>query len=208
MTKNELIFQVLLAISGGEYTEDISVRYGEAEVALAAAVNYVQLGNYWLENKAEREKVVNPMVLVPFDNIPILFSTVRQRHYITLPARVIPLPKGRSLSITTEYGDTFIPMSQGDDALFSHYEDFTDQVFFLSEGTTTVWLYGMENKPLLKYCRPKYPVNVLDLPGTAEILLPANGDNDVMTLMKGWLTGERAMPKQYTEDGLDKVKMQ
>ena len=207
-TKDEILYEALLRISGGKYTDDVSVRYGEAEVYLASAVNYVQLGNYWIEGKAEQEHAVNPMMLSAFDNVPILYSTIRKRYYVTLPARVVPLPKGRSLSITTECGKTFIPLVPGDEEMQQYYADFDDNIKYLPEGTVTVWLYGMDKYPLIKYCRPRYIVNVRDLPGTAEILLPANGEKDVLDLMVGWLGNERIAPKDYSETGKDNVKVQ
>ena len=210
-TKDTLIYQALLRVSGGVLTDAVSVRYGEAETYLVAAVNYVQLGNYWLENKAEGEHAVNVMMFTPFDNVAILYSAVNQRYYSTLPAPVVTLPKGRSLAITSETGQTFIPLTLGDESMQEFYGKFDKNIKYQLEGNLTVWYWNIEQYPLLianGKVRPRYIASVASIPGTQEILLPANGEKDVLDLMYSWLMGERMAPKNYTEDGKDKIQQQ
>jgi hypothetical protein len=204
MTKDQLIYEPLLRLSGGVLTDAISVRYGEAEIALVAAFNYVQLGNYWLENKAESEHAVNLMVFTPFDNVPVLYSATNRRYYSTLPAAVVTLPKARSLAITSQTGQTFIPLPEGDDMMQEYYAKYDKQIKYQLEGNLTVWYWGIEKYPLLTTVRPRYIASILDIPGTQEILLPANGEKDVLELMYAWLSGQKEMPKNYLEDGKDK----
>jgi len=202
-TKASMIYEALLAVNGGVVTPNMSTRYGEAEEYFAYAVNYVQLGTYWVEGKAEMEHAINPHILVPFDNLPIQYDTTRQRYYGVLPTPVVPLPKGRGLLITTEAGKTFIPLTQGDEALQEYYENYDKQLKYQIEGTIMVWFWGLKNSPLLQFFRAKYPVQVADLPDNAPILLAADGYKTVTDLMIGFLTGERKMPKQYAETGKD-----
>jgi hypothetical protein len=203
VTKASIIYQALLAVNGGVVTPNMSTRYGEAEEYFAYAFNYAQLGTYWAENKAEMEHTINPLVLTPFDNVAVLYSSIRQRYYSTLPAPVVALPKGRSLEISDQNGKRLIPLTQGDDAMQEYYHDYDSQLKYQLEGSSTVWFYGMDKRPLLKYIRPKYIASVYDLPDTAEILLSADGYNTVTGLMVAFLKGERAMPKQYAETGKD-----
>lgn len=203
ITKASLIYESLLAVNGGVVTPNMSTRYGEAEEFLSYAFNYAQLGTYWAENKAEMEHSINPLCLTPFDNVPILYSTVRQRHYSTLPAPVVPLSKGRALEISTEGGQRLIPLVQGDDAMQEFYSKYDTQLKYQLEGNATVWYWGVENYPLLQSVRPKYIAQVTDLPDDAEILLGADGYKVVLDLMIAFLTGERKNPKQYAETGKD-----
>lgn len=202
-TKSSMIYEALLAANGGVVTPNMSTRYGDAEEYFAYAFNYAQLGTYWVEGKAEAEHTINPHVLTPFDNVQILYSTVRQRSYLTLPAPMVPLSKGRELEISTESGERLIPLTQGDDAMQEFYAQYDDKLKYQIEGNLTVWLWGTENRPLLQFLRPKYIVQVTDLTDTAEILLSADGYKTVMDLMVAFLTGERKMPKQYAETGKD-----
>lgn len=205
MTKAEIIYEALIRVNGGVVTPNMSTRYGEAESYLAAAFNFVQFGTYWIEGKAEGEHAINPLCLTPFNNVAILYSTERQRFYATLPAPVVSLPKGRALEISTQFGQRMIPLVQGDDAMQEYYSKYDKQLKYQLEGASTVWLYGIENNPLLKFIRPKYIARIADLPDDAEILLAADGEKTVLDLLASWLSGEKAVPKQYTEDGKDKV---
>lgn len=203
ISKKSIIYEALLAVNGGVVTPNMSTRYGEAEEFLSYAFNYSQLGTYWVENKAEMEHSINPLCLTPFDNVSILYSTTRQRYYSTLPAPVVPLSKGRALEISTQFGQRLIPLVQGDDAMQEFYSKYDTQLKYQLEGNSTVWYWGMEKYPLLKYVRPKYIAQITDLSDDTEILLSADGHKVVLDLMIGFLTGERKMPKQYTENGKD-----
>lgn len=203
ITKSSIVYEALLAVNGGVVTPNMSTRYGEAEEYFAYAFNYAQLGTYWVEGKAETEHVINPLVLTPFDNIPILYNSTRQRYYSTLPAAIVPLSKGRALKVTTESGELIIPLVQGDDVMQEFYEGYDKKLKYQVEGNKTIWYWGMQHRPLLKYVRPVYVVQVTDLPDDAEILLAADGYKTVVDLMVSFLTGERKMPKQYAETGKD-----
>lgn len=207
-TKDEIVAEVLLRLNGGVSTPNSSVKRGDLETYLVAAVNYSQLGTYWVEGKAEGEHAVNLMMMTPFDNVPILYSLVNQRYYSDLPAAVVTLPKGRSLNITTECGKTLIPLPLGDEAMQEYYGKYDTQIKYQLEGNQKVWYYGLSIYPLIKVVRPRYIASVADLPGSAEILLSADGEKTVLDLMFAWASGEKAAPKNYTEDGKDRVIQQ
>lgn len=208
MQKSEIIYESLLRVNGGVVTPNMSTRYGEAETYLAAAFNFAQLGTYWVEGKQEGEHTINPSCLLSFDNILIEYSSIRQQSFATLPTPVVALSKGRELEINTQFGQRMIPLTQGDNAIQEYYSKYDKQIKYQLEGTTIVWLWGIENNPLLKYIRPKYIASIADLADDAEILLAADGYKIVLDLLYSWLSGERAAPKQYQEDGKDKLMQQ
>lgn len=200
MTKEELIGEVLLKLSGGSITTEFSVKYPEAEIYLAAAVNYVQTGNYWFETKQEGEHSINPLLMMTFDNIPVEWSEDHQRHFFTLPKRVITISKGRGLEVTTMSGKKCIPLGQGDDATEEYYGQYKRVVSYQIDSYPRVWVW---NTGLLEKVRTRQLVHVGDLSATDEILLPSDGDVKVMDLMIGWLSGQKAAPTDPTLDGKD-----
>lgn len=198
ITPSTIISQALLRISGGELTPDFSVRWGEAKTYLAYAVNYVMTGNYWLETKMEGEKTINPLLLIPFDNVAVQYSSEHCRKYLDLPSNVITLPKGRALEITMMGGKKCFPLGQGDDALEEFYGKFKSRISYQLEGTRRVWLYNVP--PLLQILRPKYIVRVDDLDDDAELLLPSDTEVKVVDMLVSFLSGEAQIPKDYAED--------
>lgn len=196
LTKSELIGQALLAISGGELTPDLSVRYGECETYLAMAVNYVQTGNYWMESKAEGEKTVNPLLLTTFENIPIQYSQDNRIYYADLVKSVITLPKGRGLKITTMCGKTCFPLGEGDDALEGYYGPYKTGISYQIQDSKRIWLYNLPK--LVEALRSKQVVHVNDLEDTDEIILPSDGYVKVVEMMVQFLKGEKMENKDYT----------
>lgn len=200
-TKAELISQALIRIEGGVPTTDSVVKWGECETYLAYSVNYVMTGQYWAENKAEGGHNVNPLLYTVFENIPIQQDATTQRYYFTLPKKLITLPKARALEVNTMCGKMCFPLTQGDNALEQYYGCLKKSISYYPEGQTKVWLYNVP--ALVKQVRTKQWVHVGDLDDNDEVILPSDGDVKVVDMMVSFLTGERQMPKDYTQDTKD-----
>ncbi len=200
MTVSELVGEVLLKLTGGVLTSDSSTRWGEAKTYLVMASNYVQVGNYWNETKAEGERTINPTLLQAFNGIAVSKDTSRKQFYSDLPKRVLSLPKGRALEMNTNCNKRIIPLGQGDDAMEEYYACFKSVISYQLEGQR-VWYYGMP--PLVQSVRAKYLVHLADLDDDDEVLLPSDGEVKVMDLMYAWLSGEKEAPKDYKTDGKD-----
>jgi len=199
MTKAEIIGEVQIRIAGGVLTPDSPIKWGECETYLAAAVNYVMVGQYWAENKAEGGHNINPLLYTVFENIVISQDAPTGRYYFTLPKKLITLPKARALEVNTMCGKKCYPLTQGDDALEQYYGPLKKSISYYPEGPLKVWLY---NKPaLVSKVRTKQWVHIGDLADTDEVILPSDGDVKVITMMVEFLTGERQMPKDYTQNG-------
>lgn len=198
LTKAEIIGRVLLRLDGGEPTTDSALKWGELETDLAMAVNYVMVGQYWAENKAEGGHNINPLLYTVFENIPIQTDALTGRKYFTLPKNLITLPKARALEVNTMSGKICFPLTQGDDALEQFYGPLKKNISYLPEGQLRVWLYNVP--PLISAVRTKQWVHVGDLNDTDLIILPSDGDTKVVELMVGWSTGEVERPKDYTQD--------
>lgn len=197
MSKDQLIYEVLLRVTGGVLTSDATTRYGEAEVYLAAAVNFVMTGNYYIESKAEGGSTINPLMWVPTENIPVSYDATRRQRYSDFPKIILKLPKGRALEINTMCGKRCIPLDQGDDAMAEYYDKFKDIINYQIE-KQRVWWWNIN--PLITAVRSKQLVEVNELEGTDEIMLPSDGYVKVMDMMYAWLMQEQANPKDFIED--------
>jgi len=198
-TKESLISQALLYVGGGVVNSDLTTRWGECETYLAAAVNYIQTGNYWFETKAEGERTINPLMLTPFENLTVAYSTTRKRYYVNLPKNVVTLPKGRALEVNTVCGKKCYPLSQSDEALEEFYGPLKGVISYQIEGPRKIWLYG--NIGVIIAVNAKYLVHVNDLDDTDEIILPSDAEVKVIEMMVQFLKGELSLNKDYIEDG-------
>jgi hypothetical protein len=200
-TKAALISQALIRVEGGAITSDSDVRWGEMETYLSMAVNYVMVGQYWAENKAEGGHNINPLLYTVFENIAIQTDSTTSRKYFTLPKNLITLPKARALEVNTMCGKMCFPLTQGDNALEQYYGKLKKSISYFPEGQLKVWLYNVP--ALVTAIRTKQWVHVQDLADTDLVILPSDGDTKVVDLMVQFFTGERQMPKDYTQDSQD-----
>jgi len=201
MTKAELVSQALIRIEGGAITVDSTVHWGEMETYLCMAVNYVMVGQYWAENKAEGGHNINPLLYTVFENVVIQQDSTTKRYYFNLPKRLITLPKARALEVNTMCGKMCYPLNQGDNALERFYGELKPVISYFPEGQTKVWLY---NKPaLVSKVRTKQWVHVADLDDDDEVILPSEGDVKVVDLMVDFFMKERQTPQDYTQDNRD-----
>lgn len=198
LTKSELIGRVILRVTGGHPTSDSPLHWGELETDLVMAVNFVMVGQYWAENKAEYGHTINPLLYTVFENIPILQDTDTKRYYFNLVKPIITLPKGRALEVMSTGGKTFFPLTQGDEALEEYYGPLKNTTSYQIEGQTKVWL---SNKPpLVSAVRTKQWVHIGDMADTDLIILPSDGDAKVVDMMTQWALGEVDRPRDYTQD--------
>ena len=198
LTKAEIISRVILRTTGGHPTTDSPLRWGELETDLVMAVNYVMLGQYWAENKAEYGHTINPLLYTVFENIDIQQDTDTKRYYFNLVKPIITVPKGRSLEVLSVCGKTFFPLTQGDEALEEYYGKLKNTTSYQIEGQTRIWLYN--KPPLIDAVRTKQWVHIGDMADTDLIILPSDGDAKVVDMMVQWSLGEVERPRDYTQD--------
>src|ERR1700753_987747 len=200
-TKATLISEALIKAQAGHVTTDSDLRWGECEVYLAYAVNYVMVGQYWAENRSEGGHNINPLLYTVFENIPISTDTTTGHKYFTLPKNLITLPKARALEVNTMCGKMCFPLTQGDNALEQYYGGLKKSISYFPEGQLRVWLYNVP--ALVKAIRTKQWVHVQDLADTDLVILPSDGDTKVVDLMVDFFMKERSTPKDYIQDTQD-----
>jgi hypothetical protein len=203
MTKEELKGQILLKVSGGEPSSDVSVWMDDIDTLIAPAVNYVQLKQYYTDKNDEGERLIQPFMLQVYENVAIQNSVDRGRKFIVLPKSPQSLPNGRALNyLGTMKGERFIPLAQGMDGLQSEYAKYKTCVTSYQPEGQKCFLWNVP--ALLDKVLIKMLVNVKDIADTEEIILPSGGELEVINLIYEWLSGQRATPKDIVIDQKDK----
>lgn len=207
MTKEVLIGQILLKVSGGNISVDNSVWYSDIQALIAPAVNYVQTKQYFIDGNSEgKEHLIQQFMLQVYggnNEIAISTDAIRKRKYITLPKTPLSLPNGRALQFVGDVrGRGWIPLSQGADDMQEYYGKFKkDVTSYRPEGLKCyLWNVG----PLVTHAMVKMLVNVNSLADTDEIILPSGGELEVINLIYEWISGTRLMPKDIIIDQKDK----
>lgn len=204
MTKEEIIGQALLKISGGEPNDETSVWISELESYLPAAVNKVMLGSYDVNKKQSTLSGINPLFLQVYDNIPVTFDSVKKRHFITLSKPVVSFPDTDGLQyVGTVSGKPFNKFNPDNGTIAAFYWKINDEVTSYSIEGQKVYLYNHKtlNTPLMV----KQVVHVSSLNDTDEVLLPSGQEIEVIDLLVKFFSEQRAIPKDTLIDGGDKV---
>jgi hypothetical protein len=203
MTKEEIKGQVLLKVSGGEPSSDVSVWIDDIDTLIAPAVNFVQLKQYYADKQDEGERLIQPFMLQVYENVAIQKNTDRNQFYITLPKSPQSLPNGRALNyLGTMKGERFIPLAQGTDGLQKEYAKYKTCITSYQPEGLKCFLWNVP--ALLDKVLIKMLVNVKDIADTDEIILPSGGELEVINLIYEWLSGQRATPKDIVIDQKDK----
>ena len=204
MTVEALRGQILLRLSGGEPSSDLSTWLSDIDSLLAPAVNYVQTKQYFIDAKSEEERhLIQQFMLQPY-TVSITEDTTRKRKKFTLPKTPLSLPNGRALQFVGDIsGRGWIPLAQGAEDMQEHYEKFKKNVTSYRPEGLTVYLWNVG--PLVTQALVKMLVNVTSLSDADEVLLPSGGELEVITLIYEWISGQRAMPKDLVIDQKDKI---
>lgn len=206
MTKEQILGQVLLKISGGEPSSDTSTWLSDIESLLCPAVNYVQLKTYYIDRQSEEERHLIQQFMLQVYTVSITEDTTRKRKKFTLPKTPLSLPNGRALQFVGDVrGRGWIPLAQGAEDMQEHYAKFKKNVTSYRPEGLTVYLWNVG--PLVTQALVKMLVNVNTLADTDEVLLPSGGELEVINLIYEWISGQRAMPKDLVIDQKDKISV-
>lgn len=170
---------------------------------LAAAVNYVNVAQYYLDIQAEGIRAFNGAFYAVYENVPVQWNDQRKKHYIDLPAKLLPLPLDRAipyLGPMVEENNQFVLVSQNDVFHSGKYFEFTNDVFGVVEGMRVILhkIPSAVDKVLLKMV-----VSIDDIADDDYVGIPAGKEIEVINLVVQFFTGVRALPENKLNDNRD-----
>lgn len=193
MILENLIGQVLLRISGGKYTSEISVTFDDVRQYLPAAVNYALNGSYWNNLAIDGDHEVPGFFLSEY-TLSVAGNSV------TLPKRKINIGNNRGVRyMTSTDGARIIPMPQGM-TNNSRWGRMYSGVPMYREVGSEIKLFNASG---ISAVLVGAVTDVDDLDITDSLPIPAGYEAQVIDILVGFFTDSRFTPKDYIIDGKD-----
>lgn len=208
MTKGEMTSLILLAINGGQVTQDANIQRPEVEEYLSAAINYVYTKAKRIarrEAMSTGEEYYPTTAFAPTVPVSVLFDTTRQLSYIDIPNNVY----------TDTSCDGILQLSPlvGEDQFVKLPSKFADKYMgFLLTDTTRFFteLINGQHKTFFKNlstaCKQvllTYIADISKIGEEDELPIPGDIQAEVIdTAMRFFIT-DRKMPTDYLNNNND-----
>lgn len=198
MVLEVLVGQVLLRVSGGNYTDETSVTFEDVRQYLPAAVNYALTHNYWGSLSIDQDHEIPGFFLSEYSDLPIVSSG--GRDYIVLPKKKINIGNNRGIRYMVGNTGSIAPTPQGMipnatwNKMFSGvtlYFETHDKVYIINRpsGLNTVTVGAV--------------TDVSELGKLDDLPIPAGYESQVIDILVKFFTESRFTPKDYIIDGKD-----
>ncbi len=199
MTLENLIGQVLLRVSGGEYSSDSAVKYEDVRHYLPAAVNYALNGSYWAGVGADGDHEVPGVFVSEYTGLSI--NSSGGKSYVTLPKKKINIGNNRGIRFVEVGGVRAIQIPQG----MSHGQTTWNKMFGHISGYQEVGqnVYLLNIPASATTASVGAVTDVMDLLPTDELPIAAGYEPQVIDVCVKFFTDSRFTPKDYIIDGKD-----
>lgn len=191
MTKRELVGTVLLRLSGGRPTADMSVRELDVRSLLAPAINYaIEMGD-----NMNREEDFGRDYLTQFYGhyADVAISRDESVPYITVEESTVPLKGNNGLRLVYDNCGVFYgKLSDSDRASVRFYSPITQGMGWYYRLGDKIQLYGVN--PLAEHLNYDALTSVEALDDDAELPLVAGTETRALEVLFEMVTGQRQNP--------------
>lgn len=201
MSINELVGIVLLRVSGGVPTSDVSVREWDVRSLIPAVINYVITGDYWANiNRDDDREIPNDFVAeFEFDSV----LTNGSREYLPFTKKVVNLPgNGGIRYVQDDCENQYSPRTIG-----TSKKCYWDKVLTGNKEYTRkkdgIYLYG--RPPLAEKFYVGAVIDASEMDPDEELPIPAERGPEVVDMLAGFFMNQRLQPKDYIINRIDPV---
>lgn len=191
MTKGSLIGSVLLRLSGGRPTSDMSVREHDVRSLIAPAINLsMEMGDNMNRDQDQDRDYLTEF----YGNHPsIAINRTSSTPYITLANSTVPLKGNNGLRLVYDNcGHYYGKLMDADRATISYYSKITHGIFWYYRLGDKLLLYGIN--PLIETISYDALTNIDDLADDAELPLVAGTESKAIETLFGLVTGQIQNP--------------
>lgn len=196
-----IIESVYIRVKGGKLdSADVNIKRIDIRAYLPAAINFALRKQYYLDKQQEEETSLPNSFIATYENVEIKLNEDRGLRYIDLPARVVPFPKDMGINVVA-------PMKGNDDFFRmdgpyqdSHYDGYISKTRYFLEGSRIYFknLSGAACKVLVRMMG-----SIDEFDDDAEAPIPAGLEPEVIQITYEFLTGQRMMPQDNTNNHSD-----
>ena len=200
-TKAQMAAQIIERVEG-RTSLDNTVIYFYVAKYIAAAINEVLTGQYWIGKKSDYPGMSGSFNAT-FSKVVVENDADRELRYINLPAQMINLPNDNGISyIGPQSGEmnAFIPIPQKTIMMAGETLKHSVRTFYLLEGTRA-YFYNLAVGA--KYVLVKMVATIDELDDAKPLPIPAGMETTVMDRCAQWFLGEREVPEDLVNDNVD-----
>lgn len=201
MLVDDLIGKVLLRISGGKYTSDVSVHPADVKAYIPDGINEAMGVRIGEEYGVDPSEYPNGLFVNVLEDIPVLTNS-RNLAYIVLPQRPLSVRGGKSVvAVGEQGGKQFTRILHDEGTMGSFYwKTRTDVTTFNVEGSTVVF-YNIPAS--VEEVFAKIVVHIDSLDYGDEVFVPSGMENAIVDAIYNRVMQQRVNPKDTVIDGGD-----
>lgn len=203
MVVEQLIGAVLLKVSGGKVTSDLSVHPADVMTYIPDGINMLMGTRVNEEYGIDPSVYPNGLFVQVYDDL-VLQTNSRNLKYVEFPVRPLSVKGGKSVIAVGEMGGkpfTRIYHDEGTLGAF-YWKTKTDVTTFDVEGGTAVF-YNIPNSVENVYA--KLIVHIDSIGFTDDIFVPSGMENQLIDIIYNMVMQQRVNPKDTIIDGKDNV---
>lgn len=166
----DVAMDCLRIIEGGQVSGDSNFEMLDLEDAIRQAAAFIIKRDFWKDTNATGETEINYTYLEIFEDLPVLYNSVRDCYYVELPVDVISLPQDYGVQYVSERQNLTDPYTRTQIGTIGFYTNLPDDI--------TSWFMSSKNIQLVNF---DSTIKTLTL-GLIPALPTTIGDDDVFEI--------------------------
>jgi hypothetical protein len=200
MKYGELSERILRKYYGGTIPQNNRLQQEDIDWLIVDAANYLIRSNLYQAMQQEGRRVIDPLFIQTYPDVPILYDDSREKYYIELPASPIALNRGLStyeISFMMDDEGAFVPLPTGWSSLSKHSpaKKLEGNIGIGLEGKNAYFIVNFEKyKDKAKFVLVKMIGSLKNIDSEDEMPIPDDYFWQIIDLCVKWLFEPQSRP--------------
>lgn len=202
MTLDEMTGAVLLVVSGGVATTDVSVREWDIRSCIPAAVNYAITGDYWANIQRDKDREIPNSFVSEFEFTSVSTET-NGKEFLPFDKVIVNIPgNGGIRYVQDDCGNQYAPRTLGVSKK-CYWDKVMEENMEYQFKSKKIYLFG--RPPLTEKFFVGAVQDVSEMSGSDQLPIPAGREPEVIDMLVSLFSNQRMQPKDYIINGIDPV---